>query len=161
MVATASWDKTLKYWDLRQQQPVSTVQLPERAYTMDTAKSLLVVGTAERHVCIINLNNPGAIFRTGTSPLKWQTRTIACHPNGDGYSVGSIEGRCGIQYVDLTVNQTFAFRSSATARLWYPHETRLLYMPSLACATTPSMAPFARQAPTEASITGTRNPSTV
>lgn len=109
MVATASWDKTLKYWDLRQQQPVSTVQLPERAYTMDTAKSLLVVGTAERHVCIINLNNPGAIFRTGTSPLKWQTRTIACHPNGDGYSVGSIEGRCGIQYVDPTVNQNLCF----------------------------------------------------
>lgn len=38
VLATSSWDKTLKYWDLRQQQPVSTIQLPERAYTMDTAK---------------------------------------------------------------------------------------------------------------------------
>lgn len=116
MLATASWDKTLKYWDLRQssasgtnQQPVSTIQLPERAYTMDTAKNLLVVGTAERHICIIDLNNPTSIFRTSASPLKWQTRVVACHPNGDSFSVGSIEGRCGIQYVDASVNQASSF----------------------------------------------------
>lgn len=109
MLATASWDKTLKYWDLRQQQPVSTVQLPERAYSMDTAKNLLVVGTAERHICIIDLNNPGTIFRQSVSPLKWQTRVIACHPNGEGFSVGSIEGRCGIQYVDTAMNNSNSF----------------------------------------------------
>lgn len=109
VLATSSWDKTLKYWDLRQQQPVSTIQLPERAYTMDTAKNLLVVGTAERHICIIDLNNPGTIFRSTSSPLKWQTRVVACHPNGESFSVGSIEARCGIQYVDPNVNQQSSF----------------------------------------------------
>ncbi len=111
VVATSSWDKTLKYWDLRQQQPVSTVQLPERAYTMDSSKQLLVVGTAERHVCIIDLTNPQTIFKKTVSPLRWQTRVISCYPTGDGYAVGSIEGRCGVQYInDTEPKKSFSFK---------------------------------------------------
>lgn len=112
MIVTASWDKTLKYWDTRQQQPVSTVNLPERAYAMDTQKDLLVVGTAERHVCIFNLNNPGVIFKSVVSPLKWQTRAVCCYPTGASYAIGSIEGRCGIQYIDEPENsqKSFSFK---------------------------------------------------
>lgn len=122
MIATASWDKTLKYWDTRQQQAISTVALPERAYTMDTQKDLLVVGTAEKHVIVINLSSPGTIFKNSMSPLKWQTRVIACHPSGAGYAIGSIEGRCGIQYIDETQipSKCFSFKChrqpSPTAR---------------------------------------------
>jgi mRNA export factor len=101
IIASSSWDKTVKYWDLRQQQPVTTIQLPERAYSMDSQKKLLVVGTAERHIVLVDLSNPGSIFKTIASPLKWQTRVVACYPQGNGYAVGSIEGRCAIQYVDV------------------------------------------------------------
>lgn len=100
VVVSGSWDKTLKYWDTRQQQPIATINLPERVYTMDSAQKLLVVGCAERHIVIIDLNNPQQIFKQLMSPLKWQTRTIGCYPQGNGYAVGSIEGRCAIQYVD-------------------------------------------------------------
>lgn len=100
IVASASWDKTLKYWDVRQQNPVATVQLPERAYSMDTSRDLLVVATAQRNICVFNLSNPQTIFKTVQSPLKWQTRVVACYPQGNAYAIGSIEGRCAIQYVD-------------------------------------------------------------
>ncbi|CCH44723.1 Vegetative incompatibility protein [Wickerhamomyces ciferrii] len=100
VVVSGSWDKTLRYWDLRQPQPVSTIQLPERVYAMDAAQKLLVVGTAERHVCIIDLNNPQQISKQAMSPLKWQTRSISCYPQGNGYALGSIEGRCAFQYID-------------------------------------------------------------
>lgn len=100
VVASSSWDKTLKYWDTRQAQPIATVNLPERAYTMDSRLNLLVVGTAERHLCIVNLSNPGQLFETQLSPLKYQTRVVSCYYDGTGYAVGSIEGRCAIQYVD-------------------------------------------------------------
>ncbi|KAI8344821.1 WD40-repeat-containing domain protein [Chlamydoabsidia padenii] len=100
IVATGSWDKTLKYWDLRSPQPIGTVQLPERCYSMDSHGPLLVLGTADKHVCIFDLNNPTTIFKQTTSPLKWQTRSIACFTSGKGYAVGSIEGRVGIQYID-------------------------------------------------------------
>lgn len=67
---------------------------------MDVQQQLLVLGLAERYINIVNLSNPGVIYKTSQSPLKWQTRTIACFPNATGYAVGSTEGRCAIQYVD-------------------------------------------------------------
>jgi mRNA export factor len=72
-----------------------------------------VVGTADRKIHVVDLNTPGSIYRVGPrlavsplpeadtqtidSPLKWQTRSIACFPSGDAYAVGSIEGRVAIQ----------------------------------------------------------------
>jgi mRNA export factor len=100
MIVTGSWDKTIKYWDLRQSQPVATVQMQERVYTLDVKKNLLVVGTADRYINVINLSKPTEIYKTLQSPLKWQTRAISCFPDASGFAVGSIEGRCAIQYVE-------------------------------------------------------------
>ncbi|RHZ56997.1 hypothetical protein Glove_395g72 [Diversispora epigaea] len=111
LVATGSWDKTIKYWDTRSQTPALTVNLPERCYAMDVNYPLLVVGTAERQVQIYNLNNPSTSYKTTQSPLKWQTRCIACFTSGNGYAIGSIEGRVGIQYIEEKENQTsFSFK---------------------------------------------------
>lgn len=63
ILASGSWDKTLKYWDLRSPQPIGSVQLPERLYTMDTVGNLLVAGTADRHILLFDLNNPTTIYK--------------------------------------------------------------------------------------------------
>ncbi|KAI0261482.1 WD40 repeat-like protein [Gloeopeniophorella convolvens] len=111
ILATGSWDKTVKYWDLRTPNPVSTVQLPERCYTLDVSYPLMVVGTAERHVQIFNLANPATPFKTMTSPLKWQTRVISCFPSGNGFAMGSVEGRVAIQYVEeKDAQNNFSFK---------------------------------------------------
>ena len=110
-----SWDD--EYWDLRSSSPIGSVNLPDRCYSLDVAFPLMVVGMAERHIAIFNLHNPQTIHKVclflpssdfditslrqaTTSPLKWQTRCIACFPAANGYAVGSIEGRVGIQYID-------------------------------------------------------------
>ena len=100
VLVTGSWDKTIKYWDLRQQQPVATVQCQDRIYSMDTKRALLVVATADRYINVINLERPQTIFKTVQSPLKWQTRNICCFSDAQGFGIGSIEGRCAMQYVD-------------------------------------------------------------
>jgi len=104
-LVSGSWDKILKYWDLRSPNPVASLALPERIYAMDICQDLLVVATAERHICIINLSNPTVIYRDIPSPLKWQTRTISCYPNAIGFAVGSIEGRVGLQWIDEKSHQ--------------------------------------------------------
>ncbi|SGY32640.1 BQ5605_C002g01391 [Microbotryum silenes-dioicae] len=111
MVVTGSWDKTLRYWDMRQPTPAAQVQLPERCYTLDVTYPLMVVGTAERHCLIFNLNQPTTPFKTMTSPLKMQTRSLATFPDGDGYAITSVEGRVAIQYVDdAKSSNNFSFK---------------------------------------------------
>lgn len=102
---------------------MSTVQLPERCYTLDIVYPLMVVGTAERHIQIFNLTNPTSAYKvsghhngsfegptttfsaqTMISPLKWQTRIVSCFPSGNGFAVGSVEGRVAIQYVTIIAN---------------------------------------------------------
>jgi mRNA export factor len=111
ILATASWDKTLKYWDGRSANPVLVVTLPERCYAADFIFPLAVVATAERHVCIYDLNKPDQPYRTIQSPLKYQSRCLACFPDKTGFALGSIEGRVAIQYVnDSDSGKNFAFK---------------------------------------------------
>ncbi|KAH6574502.1 hypothetical protein BASA50_010117 [Batrachochytrium salamandrivorans] len=111
MLVTGSWDKTLKYWDLRSQAPAFTLQLPERCYSLDVAGPLMVVGTAERHILAYNLNNPSTVYKQIISPLKWQTRVVSCFPSFNGYAIGSIEGRIAIQYLEERDSaKTFSFK---------------------------------------------------
>jgi mRNA export factor len=110
MLATGSWDKTVKYWDLRQQNPVGTLTCQDRVYTMDIKDQLLVVGTADRYINIVNLSDPLKFYKTMQSPLKWQTRVVSCFIDASGFAVGSIEGRCAMQYVeekDASLNFSF------------------------------------------------------
>jgi mRNA export factor len=78
--AAGSWDRTLKYWDGRQANPVLSVQLPERVYALDVKHPLLVVGCADRHIWVYNLSTPDKPYKQLQSPLKWQTRCVACFP---------------------------------------------------------------------------------
>ncbi|KAF9484389.1 WD40 repeat-like protein [Pholiota conissans] len=114
ILATGSWDKTIKYWDLRTSNPVATVTLPERCYTFDIQYPLMVVGTAERHIQIFNLTNPNTAYKTIVSPLKWQTRVVSCfttNPAASGFAVGSVEGRVAIQYVEeKDAQNNFSFK---------------------------------------------------
>ncbi|KAJ7716808.1 WD40-repeat-containing domain protein [Mycena maculata] len=113
ILATGSWDKTIKYWDLRAAAPVATVQLPERCYSFDVQYPLMVVGTAERHIQIFNLTNPTTPYKTMLSPLKWQTRVVSCFTASanSGFAVGSVEGRVAIQYVeDKDSGNNFSFK---------------------------------------------------
>ena len=111
VLVTGSWDKTIKYWDLRQSNPVASINCQDRVYTMDSKDKLLVIGTAERYINVINLDKPGEFYKTMTSPLKWQTRVVACFTDATGFAVGSIEGRCAIQYIEeKDKNSNFSFK---------------------------------------------------
>ncbi|KAF2840733.1 putative nuclear pore complex protein [Patellaria atrata CBS 101060] len=111
MVVTGSWDKTIKYWDIRQQTPAATVSVQERVYSMSVKEKLLAVATADRYINIIDLSNPQTVFKRVQSPLKWQTRVVSCFTDATGFAIGSIEGRCAIQYVqDKDASSNFSFK---------------------------------------------------
>jgi len=110
MAVTGSWDKTVKYWDFRSPTPAGTLPCQDRVYTMDVRDNLLVIGTADRYINVVNLKDPTKFYKTIQSPLKWQTRVVSCFTDSQGFAIGSIEGRCAIQYVeekDSSLNFSF------------------------------------------------------
>jgi len=111
LVATGSWDKTLRFWTASQASAAATLQLPERVYAMDAKFPMLAVGTADRHVLTYDLRKvqqDAAALHTGFSPLRMQTRSLSIFTDKSGYAVGSIEGRCGIHHFsDEGKNFTF------------------------------------------------------
>ncbi|KAL2110910.1 hypothetical protein VUR80DRAFT_581 [Thermomyces stellatus] len=111
MVVSGSWDKTIKYWDMRQQQPAGVLNCQDRVYAMDVRDNLLVVGTADRYINVVDLKNPTKFYKTLQSPLKWQTKVVSCFTDSAGFAIGSIEGRCAIQYVeDKDSGSNFSFK---------------------------------------------------
>lgn len=100
IIASGSWDKTVKFWDIRQQSPAVSLTCADRVYTMDAKAQLLVIGTAECKIHLVNLANPTAFARTLLSPLKYQTRAVSAFPDGKGWATASIEGRCGINTIE-------------------------------------------------------------
>ncbi|GKT44776.1 nucleoporin GLE2 [Colletotrichum spaethianum] len=100
MAVSGSWDKTVKYWDMRSPTPAATLTCQERVYSIDVRNDLLVIGTADRYINVVDLKNPTKFYKTLQSPLKWQTRVVSCFTDAAGFAIGSIEGRCAIQYVE-------------------------------------------------------------
>ena len=45
---TGSWDKSLRFWDLRQSTPVLSIDLKERCYAADVIYPMAVVTTAQK-----------------------------------------------------------------------------------------------------------------
>ncbi|KAG5965889.1 RNA export factor gle2 [Claviceps humidiphila] len=112
MIVSGSWDKTIKYWDPRQAgNAAATVTCQDRIFAMDVKDNLCVIGTADRYINVIDMRNPSKIYKTLQSPLKWQTRVIRCFNDSAGFAIGSIEGRCAIQYIeDKNSSYNFSFK---------------------------------------------------
>lgn len=107
LLFSAGWDGALKAWDVRSPgTPVQTGQLPAKAYTMDVVKDTLIVGCADRHVCLFDVQ---AFAKGQTEPkekrqssLKFMTRALRVNPTNDAYAITSIEGRVAVEFMDLS-----------------------------------------------------------
>jgi len=111
VVATGSWDKTIKYWDGRSPTPAADVPVPERVYAMDVNFPLMVCATAERLITVYDVRQPTVEYKRIQSPLKYQSRCISAFPDKTGFALGSIEGRCAIHHVeDRDQQRNFTFK---------------------------------------------------
>jgi len=110
-LATGSWDKTVKFWDGKSPNAMHSIQLPDRVYCMDIRGNLVVVCTADRNIVIYDSRNLQKEFKRIPSPLKFQSRAVACFIDQSGFAVGSSEGRVAFQYIeDRDSSKNFAFK---------------------------------------------------
>ncbi|KAF9234727.1 WD40 repeat-like protein [Melanogaster broomeanus] len=101
VLITGSWDQSLRFWDSRAPTAeTSTHPLPERVYNMDLVNHTLVVAMASRLFHIYDIRKMSEPAQMRESSLKFMTRSLACMPDGQGYAIGSVEGRIGVEYFD-------------------------------------------------------------
>ncbi|KAH6636178.1 WD40-repeat-containing domain protein [Chaetomium tenue] len=101
IIASGSWDRTVRYWDMRQPQPIGVLELPERVYAMDTGGSLLAISTAENQLHFVNLHdNPLKLWKSIVPPIPLQTTAVSVTADGTRWAIGTIAGRAAAQVVD-------------------------------------------------------------
>jgi cell cycle arrest protein BUB3 len=128
-IFSGGWDRTVNAWDPRAPGgAMATLRVPGKVFTMSLsgAGMKLVVGTAGRAVSIYDIRMLAEPEQLRESSLKYQTRCIACAPHGEGYALGSIEGRIALEYFDTSAEsqaRKYAFKCHRTAELVYPVNT--------------------------------------
>jgi cell cycle arrest protein BUB3 len=140
LIASAGWDSQCHVWDVRQQAPVATVQLPGKAFSMDydAVHNRVVVATSGRRTCFLDVSNPASasasldsdstsmMLLERESSLKYQTRCVRFFPDGAAIALGSVEGRVAVEFLDeLNVPATggrkkYAFKCHRSGDLVYP-----------------------------------------
>eukprot|EP00958_Prasinococcus_capsulatus_P006185 scaffold590_cov383-Prasinococcus_capsulatus_cf.AAC.9 len=100
VVISGSWDRTVKTWDARSPACIATSQQPGKVYSMSVGGDMLVVATSGRRICLYDLRKSFSLAEeTCDSPLKYQTRCVHAFPTGNGYALGSVEGRVAMEYL--------------------------------------------------------------
>ena len=112
IVVSGGWDSRVKFWTWAsptQLNQIGEAYLGKPVHYMSGEFPLLVTAHSELYVHYWNLANiftnkdfnPVGVM---ASPLKYPTTCIQCFADGKGFAIASIEGRCGIKYVDLAKN---------------------------------------------------------
>ena len=87
---------------MRQKTEILTHTMSDKIACMDVKFPLCAVATQDKKVTIYNLEQPQNPFKNFETQLKLQTRCISCFTDKAGYTVGSIEGRVRVEYINNT-----------------------------------------------------------
>lgn len=104
MLVTGSWDKTIKFWDVRSSKLVFSLDLPGKVYAMDLEKEMLAVSLSGNEVATYNLNDISQ-KKTHVSKLNWMVRSIACAQDSETFALGGIEGKAEIFNINSPVKK--------------------------------------------------------
>ncbi|CAD7964029.1 unnamed protein product [Amoebophrya sp. A25] len=115
-IITGGWDKKVKMWDTRTMKNVATGNVNAKVFCMDVTHAdrsspKLVVGGSDKHIHIFDYGNGITKLEERESALKYQLRSIACMPDGQGFVQGSVEGRASWDYFAEDMQKgKFAFK---------------------------------------------------
>ncbi|OWB50095.1 hypothetical protein B5S27_g1642 [[Candida] boidinii] len=119
LLIAGSWDKSFQIIDPRNGNDSGSgsgtssekFTISNKIFNIDTVNEKLVLSTSDRLINIFDIRNLSKPLSIRENGFKYQTRSLKCMPNGDGFIQGSIEGRVSVEYFDQHKNQdSYAFK---------------------------------------------------
>lgn len=114
ILITASWDHKLKFWDLRSDQPVHTLDTVEKVYAMDVYNDNIVIALSNNQVVYYNIKDLQSkkILKT---KFKYQLRSVCC--STEKVYVGGIEG--AIEVINYSDTSDYFYKGHRVANMVY------------------------------------------
>lgn len=126
-IYTGSWDATVRRWDARAPGETSRTAVKGKVYAMSlgefglSSPRKLVIATSDRSFQVYDARKlDGEALESKESPLKYQTRDVACFPSCDGFALSSIEGRIAVEYFQDQPKKSYSFKCHRNGNLVYP-----------------------------------------
>lgn len=108
MVMSTSYDKTIRFWDLRQQNPAAGYSVGHKIYCADLVGPAVVLGLSEEKLLVFGLQNMQAMLGKQNldyieSPLGQgsQLTCVAFFTDGGGVGTASHDGRANLSKLDV------------------------------------------------------------
>jgi len=127
LLFSGSWDGNFISWDVRSFSKASTVPVSGKIFSLSISITQKVViatgGNGTNNILIYDIRNLSKPIQDRESPLRHQTRKVACFTDGYGYAVGSTEGRVAIEYFEMDADSQslkYAFKCHRKADVAYP-----------------------------------------
>lgn len=137
LVCSLGFDKQMKFWDLRQQQPAAAYNLGHKAFCSDLLFPYMIIGLSEEKLLLVDFNNIQNVFNKTSldyieSPLGSgsQLTGVAFFTDGTGIGTASHDGRANLSKLDnsmgkIKLNNIMTFKChkvdhSNTNQLLYP-----------------------------------------
>ena len=138
VLLSLSFDKTINFWDLRQEEPAATLALGYKAFCSDLLLPYLAVGMSDEKLALIDLNNLQALQNKSVdiyeSPLGTGSTltTVAFSSDGAGIAVGAHDGRANVSKFttdivgNLKLSPVVTFRTKKYAN-YIPVSKQVMY----------------------------------
>eukprot|EP00762_Andalucia_godoyi_P004162 ANDGO_06377.mRNA.1 Mitotic checkpoint protein BUB3.1 len=118
VVVSGGWDSMVMYWDPRSpvlstSNSVAKSILNGKVYSMSIAQASgkIVIATSDKKIYVFDSRRLDVPEDERPSALKYPTRCVECMPNGQGYVIGSVEGRVAVEYYRVEDDdKRFAFK---------------------------------------------------
>lgn len=119
LVATGSWDSTVRTWDVRQKGSATTLKQPHKVFAMDADGDRLIVAHAGLSVHIFDMRKPSEPLQERTQSLGFQTRCTRFLPGGSSFALGCTAGRVVVDYLEGD-RESFKFKCHRANDKIYP-----------------------------------------
>ncbi|KAG1448988.1 hypothetical protein G6F56_008783 [Rhizopus delemar] len=88
-----------------------TIDLPNKAFSMDLLNNTLAIAMADKRIHIYDIRNLSQPSQTRDTTLKYMLKCIRLMPQAEGFACSSIEGRVALEFFDpASQDKKYAFK---------------------------------------------------